>query len=115
MAKKKADKDPEFITGTARTRFLGNEKDEHGRKIAIEEGEDVELEYRLALRLEASGKLALGDDRKEAKVGADTNAAARAEADQVERRRLLELDDRLEERDEADTVKKSKGKGKGKK
>lgn len=107
MAKAKKHEDPEFVTGTARTRFLGPKKDEDGRKIIVEEGEDVELEYRLALRLEHSGKLALGDDRKDAKTGAATNKKERDAAAEAERRRLLELDDRIAARDAGESKKKS--------
>jgi hypothetical protein len=110
MAKKKrTEEDPEFVEVTARERINGIEKDKNGRRKVIEQGEDFKCPYRLALRLERSGKVAIDDDdRDAAKIGAATNRKAQEDADHGERRRIQDLDDRIAERDKGDSKKRGK-------
>ncbi len=117
---------PEFLTGTARERFNGPQKDRKTkRRIVIEPGENVELPYALALRLHKSGKLALTDDEREGAKDAAKQRKKNQQAD--DERELLHIEElrmriekRIEERDgvapdTGDAGGGKKGKGKGKK
>jgi len=78
MAKGNPEEIPDTLVVTARERFVGTKKNKKtGQHNIVEVGDDVELDYNLALRLERSGKVAI-DDELRAGVKASVKASGAA-------------------------------------
>lgn len=66
MAKGNLEEIPDTLVVTARERFVGTKKNKKtGQHDIVEVGDDIELDYNLALRLERSGKIAIDDELRD--------------------------------------------------
>jgi hypothetical protein len=66
MAKGNPEEIPDTLVVTARERFVGTKKNKKtGQHDIVEVGDDIELDYNLALRLERSGKIAIDDELRD--------------------------------------------------